>query len=125
MTDHMLEFVRKGGTYLWFLCLLIVFIKVIWNFGVPYAMLVEFVRGKQQSWSIFQFVEVLPLLVAIVISFLRRESGMLSPTNLAIWGFGAIFASYVHMFIVPGVCGILYRIIKWVRTVERNGNSMH
>ncbi len=94
-------------------CLIVVAIKVLWNLGLPYAMM----REKQRSWSIFPLIEIVPVFVGILISYLTRQEGVLSPGQLAVWGFGAVFTSYLHLAIVA----ILYGVAKRIR--ERNHNA--
>lgn len=89
------------------LCLLIVGLKVIWNFGLPYAMM----REKHRGWSIFPVIESIPLLLAIGVSWLTSQGGVLSPTTLAVWGFGGILASYLHL----AFGALIYGFVKWLQ----------
>jgi hypothetical protein len=85
--------------------------KVVWNIGLPYAMLREHARGVHRGWSIFPLIEIVPLLVAIGLSYLVGGQGPISPRSLALWGFTAIFGSYFHFALVP----YLYGICVWLR----------
>lgn len=92
-------------------CLTIVAGKIVWNIGLPYAMLREHLRGMRRSWSIFPVIEVVPLLAAIGLSFFVSSDRVLFPSRLAIWGFAAIAASYFHLLIVFPC----YGIFQWWR----------
>jgi len=93
------------------LLLLTVFVKVCWNIGLPYAMMREQRQGIRRGWSLFPAIEILPLLIAIGISFLISAEGFLSPRQLAIWGFVSILVSYVHLVIIAVLDGVLKR--RW------------
>jgi hypothetical protein len=101
------------GLILVSICLVIVIIKVIWNLGLPYAMM----RDKSHGWAIFPLIEIIPLLLAILVSFLTQQRGKLSPAHLALWGFVFIFASYIHLALVA----ILYGIIKSLNEKGKKG----
>jgi len=91
------------------LLLLIVFAKVVWNIGLPYAMMREQRQGRGRGWSLFPAIEILPLLIAVGISFLISAEGFFSPRQLAIWGFVSILFSYVHLVIIALLDGLLTR----------------
>lgn len=100
VTEAMYIIVRIGGHAVIFACLVVVVSKVIWNVGLPYAMLLALRRGVRRGWSVFLGVEFLPLLIAIVVSYLVSGHGVFSPRTLAVWGAAAILGSYAHMGIV-------------------------
>lgn len=85
----------------------LVLLKVIWNLGLPYAMIRA--RGKRHGWSIFELVEVIPLLLAAGLACILAEQGILSARNILIVGFAAIGLSYAHLLLVGFVAGwIIY-----------------
>lgn len=93
------------GIVLICLCLSVVVIKVIWNFGLPYAMM----REKRHGWSIFLLIEAVPLLAATLISFVTQQQGAFAPGGIAVWGLAAIVASYIHLVFVALLHGIVKR----------------
>jgi hypothetical protein len=101
-------------------CLTVVAGKVVWNIGLPYAMLREHLRGTRRSWSIFPAIEVIPLLAAIGLSFIISSDGVLIPSRLAIWGFAAIAVSYCHFAVVSLVYGIF---LWWQRRRANRGKT--
>src|SRR5258708_252846 len=113
MMDFMWGAIYYIGFILVCLCLIIVVVKIVWNLGLPYAML----REKARGWSIFPLIEIVPLFVAIAIAFLTQQHGVFSPLHLITWGLGAILVSYLHLAIVATV----YGIIKW--GYERNSSG--
>jgi hypothetical protein len=108
MIDFLWTCVYYFGVVSIWICLILVALKIIWNLGLPYAMMKETAR----SWSIFPLIEIVPLVMAFVISLLTQQNDSLTPVQLLIWGFGAIIASYIHLAIVS----FLYGVMKW-----RNG----
>lgn len=90
------------------LFLLIVAIKVIWNIGLPYAMIREHSRGVHRAWSGFPLIEILPLLGAAGLALLLRSDHWISPGRLLLFGGLAIIGSYLHLVIVVMIYG-LYR----------------
>ena len=87
-------------------CLAVVAIKVVWNLGLPYAMIREHAKGVRRAWSVFPAIEVIPLLIAIGLSYLVPGPWFLSPRTLAIYGFAVVVASYLHFSIVAMVYGL-------------------
>jgi hypothetical protein len=60
-------------------------------------------RGRQP----FFLVELIPFLVAVLVSWVISGNGVFSARSLLWWGGGAILGSYVHFFVV-GICYLLY-----------------
>jgi hypothetical protein len=109
MTDILIIFGRALATVGILLCLLVVATKVIWNVGLAYAMIREDLRGVYRGWSAFPLIEIVPLLVAIGLSFLVSGHKLLSPRMLSVWGFAAILGSYCHLALVALLYGIYHR----------------
>jgi hypothetical protein len=86
------------------LCLLIVALKVTWNIGLPYAMLLSKEKG---GWSAFPLAEIVPLLLAVLIAWGTNQSGWFSVRSIAFYGFGAIAVSYLHFCAVSVIVGIV------------------
>jgi hypothetical protein len=86
------------------LFLLIVAVKVVWNIGLPYAMLLS---KEERGWSAFPLAEIVPLLLAILIAWGTSQSGWFSVRSIACYGFGAIAISYLHFCAVSVIVGIV------------------
>lgn len=83
-------------------------VKIVWLFGVPYAMTYEYLKhGKTHGWSIMPLFEVPPLLLAIVIAYKTNQTGWLSPGNIALWGFGLSLLAHLHLLFIWPVIGIV------------------
>lgn len=98
------------------LAIAIVAMKVVWNIGLPYAMLLESLRRKpelgERGWSVFPLIELLPLAGAAIASVLADVTQMPSGWMLFWYGAVAIALSYFHFAIVGGICGFLVHLIK-------------
>ena len=88
-------------------CCLIVLLKCIWNFGLPYAMLAS---KEEQGWSVFLLIEIVPLVIAMAISWVSGQVGWFAVSTLMKLGFGLIGLSYLHFCIVSIFAGIWQRI---------------
>lgn len=87
-------------------CLIAVAAKVVWNIGLPYAMLRERLRGVHRGWSLFPAIEVVPLLVAMGLAFVISSSGVLDHRTIASWGFAMVVGSYCHLAVASLCCGV-------------------
>lgn len=74
------------------LCLLAVLVKVLFMFLIPYER-----HEYNRSVSLMPLVECIPLLIAIAIAYSISSRGVLAPRSLALLGFGAIIASWIHL----------------------------
>lgn len=83
---------------------LILGLKVVWNLGLPYAMLRH---PERKGWSIFPLIEFAFLLAAVMIAWAGGLTGALSPGRIGLVGGIAIVASYVHLIIIPPIYGII------------------
>jgi hypothetical protein len=78
-------------------------LKVIWNFGVPYALMrkpIDPKTGKRGGISLALGVEVFLLILAVALSWLSKGDSIIN-RPLAVLGFGggAILLSYLHFFV--------------------------
>jgi hypothetical protein len=92
--------------------LLLVGAKVVWNFILPYEMIR---MKKPQPISFFPLIELVPMSVAVPISWTVGLTGWFSSWNLCILGLGAIALSYAHFCIVAIVVGIC----RWNRKEDK------
>ena len=95
-------------------------LKVIWNFGVPYALLqkpIDPKTGKRSGISLSLEVEIFLLILAVGLSWLSKGDSLINHP-LAVLGFGggAILVSYLHFFI-GGM------IANWLDTKKRRSPS--
>jgi hypothetical protein len=68
------------------------------NLWLPYAMLH---RGSNKGGvSFFALFEVIPLLIAVALSFLSSQEGLLAAKMLFVFGMSAVVLSYLHLFVV-------------------------
>ena len=72
-------------------------LKIVWNIGLPYAMLRE-IEGR--NWSIFPLIELVPFIIALLLAWVVGLGGILSPKVIGSVGAIAIFGSYIHLFLV-------------------------
>src|SRR5260370_6920055 len=85
------------------LCLRVGAVKIGWNLGLPYAMIKQ--GPDSGGWSIFQLIEIVPILLASLLSFMISQTGILAPQKIIIYGIGAVLISYIHMLVVLFVAG--------------------
>ncbi len=102
-------------------------IKVIWNFGVPYDLVIraykrEFEGQRSSGISLMPSLEVL-LLIPIV-AFCVIFSAPLTVEQVAIGGLILIVVSYVHLFIVAMALGWLVYLIKQ-KQAANNSDGQH
>jgi hypothetical protein len=94
-------------------------LKVIWNFGVPYALLwkpIDTKTGKRGGISLFLEIEIFFLILAIGLSwFSRGDSWINNPLTVLGFGGGGILVSYLHFF-VGGM------ITNWVVTRKQRSH---
>ena len=84
-------------------CLVVVAIKVIWNVALPYGM----IRMKEdRAISCFPLIEAIPLLLAMLVSWLTGQRGYFSAGTIGFYGLLAIVLSYVHFCVVSMIHGI-------------------
>jgi hypothetical protein len=87
--------------------LTLLFLKVFWNFTLPFRMLNEArvnPSGKAKGISVSLEIEILLLLIALALSaFSTGESWVNSPKSVGIWAGGAILASYLSFFLVGAI----------------------
>lgn len=80
--------------------------KILWNLTVPYALAAKAYRG---SWtggiSLMPMVEIALLLVALVLSFVRRRPWPWSVEGVALLGAVMVVGSYVHLVVAGGLAG--------------------
>ena len=124
MMDVMHDILASFGLAIIWLCLAIVAIKIVWNLGLPYAMIRDYKRtGISRGWSAFPLVEGIPLLIAALVAWLIGYDGSLAPSKLLIYGFSAVILSYVHLVVVAFVAGGW----MWLRGThphkEQNGSN--
>jgi apolipoprotein N-acyltransferase len=88
-------------------------LKVIWNFGVPYALMrkpIDPKTGKRGGISLALGVEVILLVLAVGLAWLSKGDALINrPLAVLCFGGGAILLSYLHFF-VGGV------IANWLLT---------
>lgn len=84
--------------------LLMVAMKVIWNFGLPYAMLKH---PEKKGWSIFPLIECAPLLASMAVAWMAGLGGDYSPGRIGFVGGLAIVVSYLHLLLAPIGYGIV------------------
>jgi|LakMenE18May11ns_1017448.scaffolds.fasta_scaffold9834933_2 ACR3 family arsenite efflux pump ArsB len=79
-------------------------LKVIWNFGVPYALLrlpINDQSGKKSGISPMLEIEIIIMILAIILSWLSDgESFVNKPNQILLYGVPAILLSYLHFFVV-------------------------
>ncbi len=90
------------------ICLGIAAVKIIWNIGLPYAML----REKPRGWSIFPLIEIVPVAIAAFTSWMIVYDRILSASHILTYGLGAIVLSYLHLCLVSFIVGIL----AWIQS---------
>ncbi len=78
-------------------------LKVIWNFGVPYALMrkpIDPKTGKRGGISLSLEVEVFLLILAVGLSWFSKGDSLINrPLAVLGYGGGAILASYLHFFV--------------------------
>jgi hypothetical protein len=86
-------------------------LKVIWNFGVPYALMrkpLDPKTGKRGGISLALGVELFLLMLAVALAWLSKgESFTNRPVAVLGWGGGAILLSYLHFFVGGMIAGWL------------------
>jgi len=86
-------------------------LKVIWNFGVPYALMrkpIDPKTGKRGGISLSLEIELFLLLLALGLSwFSKGDSFVDRPLTVLIYGGGAILLSYLHFFVGGKICSWL------------------
>jgi len=84
-------------------------LKVIWNFGVPYALMrkpIDPKTGRIGGISLALWIEFMLLLLAVVQSWLSKGDSMINrPLIVLSIGGAAILASYIHFFIGGLIAG--------------------
>jgi hypothetical protein len=101
---------RGLGYVLVVACLLVVAIKVLWNVGLPYAMIAERRRGVRRGWTVFPGVELVPLLVAIGSSAAVSATGWLGPWTIMVVGTLAVVGSYLHLAFISGCYSVVLKL---------------
>ena len=104
MNESLAGFLGIVASLVVLILLVLTALKVIWNFGLPYAMLRH---PEKEGWSIFPLIEILPLLVALMISWASGLEGLLDVRSVGWIGCIAIVASYVHLFLAPVGYGVI------------------
>jgi len=97
-------FFQNFGLVIIIALMIIIAIKVIWNFGLPYAMGAD---KSGRGWSIFPLIEFIPLLMAILVAWVTCQNGNFTTKNLLIYGGGAIVVSYLHFCVIAVIFGII------------------
>jgi hypothetical protein len=123
IVDFVITGLQLLATIIIGICVAVIMIKVIWNIGLPYAMLTDSLRRKpeegERGWSVFPLIELVPLGLALLASALSGQSGLLSPWQLLRYIGGSILLSYVHFLIAGGVCGFIVFKVKY----HKRGNG--
>ncbi|NBR59450.1 MAG: hypothetical protein EBT89_09885 [Opitutaceae bacterium] len=83
-------------------------LKVIWNFGVPYALMskpIDPKTGKRGGISLSLSTELFLLILAVGLSWFSNGDSLINrPLAVLIYGGGAILLSYLHFFIGGMIC---------------------
>ena len=89
-------------------------IKIIWLFGLPYAMTYEYLKyRKSHGWSIMPLFEFPFILLAIWGVYKTNQEGLLSPLSIALWGFGLSLLAHLHLLFIWPIIGIVcIKILK-------------
>lgn len=86
-------------------------LKVIWNFGVPYALIrkpIDPKTGKRGGISLSLEVELFLLIIAVGLSWFSKGDSLVDrPLAVLIFGGGAILVSYLHFFVGGMICNWL------------------
>ncbi|HEV7282070.1 MAG TPA: hypothetical protein VGN57_17845 [Pirellulaceae bacterium] len=86
------------------------FLSKIWfDFMLAYAVVAKAGRGGVSG---FPLVELLPLGLAVATAWAAGLEGWFSPASLGIMGLGLMGATFAHLFLVCGVCGLLLHLRK-------------
>lgn len=85
-----------------FVCLGVAALKIVWNLGLPYAMLLEERRG----WSVFPLIEVVPIVLAGCVSWLAGFDGVFATSRILAYGLVSVALSYLHFCIVLFIGGL-------------------
>src|SRR5262245_27441380 len=94
-------------TCLIWVCVVVAALKIVWNLCVPYALIR---RGPDKGGvSVFPLIELLPLLVAAVLSWISSQQGILAPKQLLALGGILVMSSYLHLFAVLFIAGFVRR----------------
>ncbi len=91
---------------------LLLALKVLWNFGTAYVLIARSRRltpGQPVSISMHFMLEILLLLLAVLTSLATLQEGVLRPSQIALYGSIAIAASYMHLFLVGKLHTLLSR----------------
>ena len=78
-------------------------LKVIWNFGVPYALMrkpIDPKTGKRGGISPMLSIELFLLILAVGLAWLSKGDALINrPLAVLSLGGAAILASYLHFFV--------------------------
>jgi hypothetical protein len=92
---------------IWFV-LGILALKVIWNFGVPYALMskpIDPKTGKRGGISLSIEIELFLLLLAVGLSWFSKGDSIVDrPLTVLVYGGGVILLSYLHFFVGGMIC---------------------
>ena len=87
---------------IWIL-LLIMALKVVWNFGIPYALMqkpVDPKTGKKGGISPMLEIELILLILTVGLSWISKGELLINrPLSVLGFGGGAILLSYLHFFV--------------------------
>lgn len=86
-------------------------LKVIWNFGVPYALIwkpIDPKTGKRGGISLSLEIEFFLLILAVGLSWFSKGDSLVNrPLTVLFYGGGAILVSYLHFFVGGMICSWL------------------
>lgn len=83
------------------------FLKVIYNFSIPYTLLHR--QNEKAGVSIMIYWEILLLILGVVACFAKSAPDGVTPARVALTGTIIIVSSYVHFILVMMVGGLLIR----------------
>jgi len=83
-------------------------LKVIWNFGVPYALMrkpIDPKTGKRGGVSLSLEIELFLLILSVGLSWFSNGNSLVNrPLAVLFYGGGAILVSYLHFFLGGMIC---------------------
>jgi hypothetical protein len=104
------------------ICVFLLIVKIIWNFGVPYILAYRRLKHSQtesQGISLMPYMEISFWLISMLFALILNDKSWLGHVeNVALFGCIAIVLSYLHLFIMSFFLG---HLITWREKRNQNG----
>lgn len=91
-------------------------LKVIWNFGVPYALMrlpINPKNGEKGGVAPMLEIEIILLVLAVIFSWFSEGNSFVNkPIFIFGYGFAAMSASYLHFYIISVIVSCFTKMSK-------------